>query len=365
MKLTAIRIVGTIALGLAWVSAQGATIFMGAYPSSLLVFDEAKGQMIDRIPLTTGLPTSMRLSPDKKLIYVTTNDHSGIEVVDVATHKVVNHFTLNTATKRFRFTGGTPDPSGKYFYAMTQEIDKLADHFEIGKQKYTIIDIEGQKIAKTFDLAKEDESATTAYGRNAFEISNDGKYLYQFRDKVVVLDTADFKVVDRIDLSTPDLPAMENITFGGLLDSISEPGEHVSLFNSTDPYIHNKVFGIAHFDMDSRKVDYSPIGPAPAAMTGLQVTPDKKTAYTVVSNGTLGNKRCEFWRFDLATNKIADKSEFSCKSRFSFGMSSDGNKLYIYGASFQIEVYDAQTFQLENTWDLGNDITGAGLVIVR
>jgi len=364
MKLNSFQIAGALALRFAWASAQGATIFMGAYPSSLLVFDEGKGQVVDRIPLSTGLPTSMRLSPDKKLIYVTTNDHSGIEIVDVATHKVVNHFTLNTPTKRFRFNGGTPDPTGKYFYTTSQEIDKLADHFEIGKQKYTVIDIAGQTIAKTFDLAKEDENAPGG-GRAGFEISKDGKYLYQFRDKVVILDTTDFKVVDRLELSKPDEPAMENIGFGGLLDNISEPGVHVSLFNSTDPYIHNRVFGIAHFDLDSRKVDYDPIGPSPAAMTGLQVTPDKKTAYTVVSNGTLGNKRCEFWRFDLASNKLADKSEFSCKSRFSFGMSGDGNKLYIYGASFQIEVYDAQTFKLENTWDLNNDITGAGLIIIR
>jgi hypothetical protein len=100
-------------------------------------------------------------------------------------------------------------------------------------------------------------------------------------------------------------------------------------------------------------------------MTGLQVTPDKKDAFTVVSNGTHGNKRCEFWHFDLATDQIKERSEFSCKSRFSFGMSGDGKKLYIYGASFEIEVYDAATLKYERTWDLNNDITGAGLVEVE
>ncbi len=62
--------------------APAATLFLGAYPNSIMVFDEAKGQIIDRIPLSTGLPTSMRLSMDRKQIYITTNDHSGIEVVD-------------------------------------------------------------------------------------------------------------------------------------------------------------------------------------------------------------------------------------------------------------------------------------------
>jgi DNA-binding beta-propeller fold protein YncE len=366
MRKTAFRLAGISIVASAWACAQGATLFMGAYPDSLLIFDEARGQVVGRIPLTTGLPTSMRLSADKKTIYVTTNNHSGIEVVDVATRKVVSHFAMDTPTKRYRFNGGAPDPAGKLFYTIMTEMDKLTDRYEIGKPKYTVVDIAQQKIVKSFDVAREDEAANSGgFFRGGFEISRDGKYLYQFRDKVVILDTADFKVVDRIDLSKPDDPAMENIGFGGLLDNLSEPGVHMSLFNSADPVVHNRVFGIARFDLDSRQVVYEPIGPAPAAMTGLQVTPDKKNAYTVVTNGTLGNKRCEFWHFDLATNKMVDKSEFACKSRFSFGMSSDGKKLYIYGASFDVQVYDAATFKLEKTWDLNNDITMAGLIIVE
>ena len=346
--------------------ACAATLFMGAYPNSILVFDEAQAKVIDRIPLTTGLPTSLRLSQDKKKLFVTTNDHSGIEVIDTATRKVVNHFVLNTPTKRYRFNGGTPDPTGKLFYTLTTEITKMVDHFEISKAKYTVIDLDQQKIAKTVEIAKEDESANGGgYGRGSFEISPDGKFLYQFRNTIVILNTADFKVVDRIELSKPDLTGMENIGFGGQLDSISEPGVHVSLFNSSDPIVHNRVFGIAHFDLSSRQVNFTPIGPSPATMSGLQVAPDKKDAYAVVANGSNGNKRCEFWHFNLDTNRVVAMSEFSCKSRFSFGMSSNGTKLYIYGASFEIEVFDAKTLKYERTWDLGNDITGAGLAIVE
>jgi DNA-binding beta-propeller fold protein YncE len=363
---TALRLICFLAVSVLWHAAWGGTLFMGAYPSSVLVFDEEKGQIVDRIPLTTGLPTSLKLSLDRKSIYVTTNDHSGIEVVDVATRKVTNHFVLNTATKHFRFNGGTPDPTGTLFYTMSTEINKLADHYEIGKPKYTVIDLAQQKIVKTFDLAKEEETAAATMGggggRGGFEISNDGKYLYQFGAKVVILDTADFKVVDRIELAKPELPGMESVGFGGMLDSISEPGQHISLFNAADPYVHNRIFGIGRFDLGTRHVDFTPVGPAPTGMTGLQVAPDKKDAFTVVANGQLGNKRCEFWHFDLNSNKVTDRSEFSCKSRFSFGMSKNGKKLYIYGASFEIEVYDSATMKYEKTWDLNNDITGAGLI---
>jgi hypothetical protein len=122
---------------------------------------------------------------------------------------------------------------------------------------------------------------------------------------------------------------------------------------------------IFRFDLSTRQVDFTPIGPSPQGMTGLHVTPDKKNAYTVITNGTLGNKRCEFWAFDLGTNKIKQTAEVPCRSRFSFGMAGDGKKLYIYGAGFEIEVYDAATLKYERTWDLNNDVTGAGMIIIN
>jgi DNA-binding beta-propeller fold protein YncE len=172
--------------------ASAATVFLGAYPDSLLVFDESKGQVVDHIKLTTGLPTAIRLSMDGKKIYVTTNDHTGIEVVD-----------------------------------------------------------------------------------------------------------------------------------------------------------------------------FSPIGPAPAGMAGLQLTPDKKTAYTVITTGALGNKRCEFWTFDLASNRMTQNAPVPCRSRFSFGISGDGKKLYLYGAGFEIEVHDAVTLKYERTGDLQNDVTMAGMITLQ
>jgi DNA-binding beta-propeller fold protein YncE len=341
------------------------TLFLGGYPDSILVVDESSGKVVDKIHLETGLPTTMRLSDDRKRIFVTTNDHSGIEVIDIGSRKVLSHFVLNTATKRYRFNGGTPDPQAKLFYTVTTEIDKQLEHFDIGKPKYTIIDLDQQKITKTVDVPQEDENgAVGGYGRNTFEISADGKYLYQFRDKVVILSSDDFKVVDRIDLAKPDQPGMENIGFGARLDSIGEPGKLISLFNSADPIVHNRVFGIARFDLSTRDVNFTPIGPAPAGMAGLQVTPDKKAAYTVIANGTHGNKRCEFWSFDLSSDHITKTAEVPCRTRFSFAMSSDGKKLYIYGAGFDIEVYDATTLKYERTWDLNNDVTGAGMIVM-
>ena len=346
--------------------AHAGTLFTGTYQDTVIAFDESKGQIVSDIPLTTGLPSGLRLSQDKKTLYVTTGDHSGIEVIDIATRRVTNHFVLNTPTKRYRFNAsGVPDPQGKWFYTITTEMNKLADRYEIGKPKYTVIDLAGQKILKTYDVAKEDELAIRAgRGRSMLEISPDGKYLYHFGEKVLIIDTSDFKVVDRMDLQKPEIPDMEDIGFGGQLDSISEPGMHVSVFNSSDPIVHNHVFGIGRFDLNTRQMTFDPIGPAPTGMTGLQVAPDKLHAYTVVTNGTLGNKRCEFWQFDMRSDRITATREFPCRSRFSFGMSADGKELYIYGAGYQIDVFDAATLQFQHTWDLQHDTTGGGLIVV-
>src|ERR1700678_4523271 len=341
-------------------AASAGTLYLPAYPAAVLVFDEAKGQIVDRIPLETGTPMSMRLSYDHKTIYVTTIDHNGIEVIDVATRKVTNHFELNTGDKQLRFRGGAVDSEGKFFYTVTREIDKLTEHFDVKHAKYTVIDLAQQKIVRTADMPVEDERTN----RLSFEVSPDGKYLYQFGPKIKILQTSDFKLVDTLDLEQPDFPGMENVHLGSDLDLISQPGVHTSVFNSSDPVVHNRVFGLARLDLATRQVTYNPIGPAPSGTAGLQVTPDKKSAYTVVANGANGNKRCEFWKFDLSSDRVTDRVEVSCRTRFSFGMSSDGKKLYIYGAGFEIEVYDTATLKLEKTWDLQNDITYAGIAVL-
>lgn len=350
--------------------ASAGTLYLPAYPAHVLVFDEAKAQIVDRIPLQTGTPMGIRVSPDRKKIYVTTMDHNGIEVIDVATRKVSNHFVLNTANTNYRIYNGAPDPQGKFFYAVTEEITKLAERYEVAKPKYTLIDLEQQKIVKMVEIPKEEEATNEGdWGVGAMEVSPDGKLVYQFGERVTVLQASDFKVLDHIDLVKPEVPGMERVhfgqygDFGGDLDLINEPGQHTALFISADPIVHKRMFGLGRLDLTTRKIDFTPIGPAPAGMSGLEVTPDKKWAYTIIATGDLGNKRCEFVTFDLTANRITQRAEVQCRNRFTLGISSDGKKLYIYGAGFQIEVYDAATLKYQKTWDLNNDVAG-GIVVL-
>jgi len=342
--------------------AQAGTMYLGGYPSQLMVIDEAKGTVTQEIDLKTGLPMSMRLSDDGKLLYATTITTSGIEVMDVATRKIVNSFSLNTPAVRYRFTGGVADPTGRYFYILGTRIDKGIDAYRISKQQFMVVDLQTKQVVRSADLDPDDQKFSF---RGALMLSPDGKTLYAFRDKVIVVNTADLKTVDHFDLAKPDFPGMQEVSFGGGVGRLQTPGQFVSLFETEDPYIHNKTFGVARLDLDTRKFSFTPIGPSPKALSGLEVSPDGKFGYTVAVTGDLGSQRCEFWRFDLDKTRALDKAEFQCRRRFYFGISGDGRKLYIYGAGFDVAVYDAKTLRPEGAWELTHDITMSGMVITR
>jgi hypothetical protein len=357
-----------VILGMTCAIAQAGYIFLGAHPDGVLVVDEATQQIVDRFPTQAGLPTFMRISYDRKKIYLTSGDRAGVSVVDIATRKVINHFVLNSGNRQFRFSSGvTPDPQDKFLYTVVTEVVKEIDRFDVGKPKYAVIDLAQQKIVRMADIAEEDEEANVNTGdsffRPLFFVSPDGKYLYHFRDNVVVLDTATFKVVERIPLAKPNFPGVVEVGVGSALESLNEPGFYTSVFNAVDPSVRRKMFGIARFDLDNRDYQFTPIGPSPDGMLGLEVTPDRKTAYTVVSNGEYGTRRCEFWTLDLTRHQRTMTSEFPCRPRFSFSISSTGKELYIYGAGFEIEVYDAATLKLKRTTDLHTDVTMAGIVV--
>lgn len=344
--------------------AGAATLFMGSYPDKVLVVDESTGKVQSRIPLASGLPTSMQLSNDRKRIYITTITTSGIEVLDTATRKIVNSFSLNTPTERYRFNGGVADPGGRYFYTILTKFEKLNDRYVVSAPMFAAIDLQKKAVVRTAEISKEDDGGPNGGWRTRFMMSKDGSKLYVFRDKVLVVDPANLKVTERIDIAKPEGTGMESVSFGGGVEALRNPDEYVSLFNAEDPYIRNKIYGVGRFNLANKTFDFRPIGPAPTGMAGLQVSPDMKEGWTVVTTGTTGNKRCEFWHLDLTTNQVKNKAEFSCRSRFQFGMSDDGTKLYIYGASYDIDVFGAQSLAFEKTLDLGNDTTGAGMIIV-
>jgi hypothetical protein len=337
----------------------GALMYLGTWPDKILVIDEAKQQVIDQIKLATGAPLQVVLAQDKKKLFILTTK-MGIEVVDLATRKVTSHFELNEGNRRVYPLGAAPDPQGRFIYATLRTSIKEIDRYKIEKPKFAVIDLEQKKITKTFDFPKEFDQG---FGfLSGYKVSPDGKLLYVFKEDILIFDLTNFKQVDKIELSKPLYPGLFPINVRGDDDPNEEPGYVTSVFNATDPVVRRSIFGIARINLLTKNVDFTPIGPA-APMNRFFLTPDRKKGYTVTSSGQGGNRRTEFWVFDVVARKVIKKLEFESRSRFNFAVSGDGRKLYIYGAGPTIEIYDADTLRLEKTITLDGDAITQLLVL--
>jgi hypothetical protein len=334
-------------------------MYIGTWPDKILVIDEAQQKVIDQIKLETGPPLQLTVTPDKKRLIVLTTKME-VELVDLATRKVLSHFPLSDATHRIFPLGGAIDPQGRYLYTTLRKATKEIDRYKIDKAQFAVVDLQEKKIAKTYDFPKEFDP--TAGFLAGYKVSPDGKLLYVFREDILIFDLTNFKQVDKIELSKPLYPGSCPINFRGDDDPNEEPGFVTSVFNATDQVVRRSIFGIARINLTTKAVDFTPIGPA-GPMTRLMLTPDRKTGYVVSFNGQGGTRRTEFWVFDVEGRKVVRKTEFESRTRFNFAVSGDGKKLYIYGAGPTIEIYDAESLKLEKTIPLDGDAITQLLVL--
>ncbi|HKX00762.1 MAG TPA: hypothetical protein VJN43_23675 [Bryobacteraceae bacterium] len=357
----AVLVLGLLAAIAMPAAAQG-LLYIGVWPKQILVIDEAQQKVIDRIDMLAGTPRHIEISNDRKKLFVSSMEHNGIDVVDLATRKVINHFVLDEGNRKVRFRGFVSDPRDKVLYTTISSAVKQIDRWEIEPSKFAVIDLAQQKITKTADYPKEEDNLYSRFA--GLRVSPDGKHLFQFRENVLIFSTDDFKLEEKIELAKPQYPGMERIGVWANNDPADEPGIMQTVFNAADPVVHRRIFGLARVDLAHRSFDFTPVGPAATGMAGLRVTPDHKTGYTVAFlEGNPGNLRCEFWVFDMATRKIVKRVDFPARNRFDFTTSSTGKQIYIFTAGPTIEVYDVDSLELRKTINLEGDTTTNLLVV--
>ncbi len=346
---------------------SGGLLYMGTWPHHVLVMDEQKEAVVDRIELKTGVPFGLMLSYDKKKLYATTIERSGIETIDLATRKVVDSFVLDHGNRKERLAAYAIDKDGRYLYSIVAPTIKLIDRFDIEPAQFITVDLAQHKIVRRVDYPKDLDvyGVTGLWGsyNGGLRISPDSKFLYLFREDILVFDTTDFKLVQKIQLAKPSFPGMDTVSFNLVDDAYRDPGQVASLFVSADPIVHKPAFGIATVNMTTRDVEFTPMGPYTSGLMGLFVSPDQSTGYTVSITGANGNRRTEFWSFDMHTKKIIQKAEFHGRRRFNFALSPSGKSLYIYVAGFEVDCFDSKTLQHTKTVDLGSDVT-TNMVVV-
>jgi DNA-binding beta-propeller fold protein YncE len=353
-------------------------MYIGTLDHKLLVFDEDKEEVVGEIPVT-GVPRITALSADQKQLYVI-NTRMGIEIVDLATRTVTSKFTLEDGRSRpdmisftpsrlspgnldyDMFSGLAVDPAGRYLYTTLRVVVKEIDQYRLDPTRFVAIDLKDQKIARTFDFPKD---LNRGFGfLSSFKVSPDGKLLYVFDNDIRIFDLATFTQVDSIPLSKPPYPGAAPYRLTVTDDPYDDTTKVTSVFTSVDPIVHKGTLGLATLDLLTRKLNYKVIGPS-LPMLGFLVSPDRKLGYSAMFTSTHGNRRTEWWIWDIATQQVIKKQEFESRPTFRFGISSDGKKLYLYGSGSTLEVIDAKTLQSIKVIYLNKDITTNLVTLAR
>lgn len=336
-------------------------MYVGTLDHKLLIITEDKGDIVGEIPMG-GIPRTTVLSSDKTKLHVITTQMQ-VETVDLAARKVISSFPLSDGKSSPRvtrgaggraFSGLAVDPAGRYLYATISLTVKDIDQYRTDPPQFVQIDLQEKRISKSIPFPK---GYDQGFGFSAtYKISPDGRLLYVFDDDIVVFDLANLKEVDRLPLATPEYPGASPYRLSASDDPNEDPAKVTTVFTSVDPIVHKETLGLGTIDLNTRKVAYTPIGPA-FPMVGFLLTPDRKTGYSLMINRTGANREAEWWVWDIASHSVTKKVSVPARISFRFGMSSDGKKLYLYGAGSTIEFFDAATLQSTKLLYLNKDTT--------
>lgn len=329
-------------------------LIIGGRPNRIMLLDEATGKLIGDIRTKTGTPESLNVSHDKKRLYMMDVSMENIEIADIASRQIIDHFTLSEGNKKVRLRSYEADPLHRFIILLTKSYTKLPDRWEIGPPTLLQYDLKEHKVMRTIPWPKGEEREFVG-----LRISPDGKYLYLFGDDILVYDTTDFKEVDKWEISKPLEDGFGRINFNAMDDTYEEPGYYTGLFTVQDPVEHRRIMGIGRVNLGQKTVDFAAIGPATGVSFAL--APGREFGYGLHSE--IG--KYEFWTFDLKNHRVANRAEFTGRPRMSLKTSSNGKVLYVFTAGNTIDLYDAANYKFLRTITLEADETTGLQVLPR
>jgi DNA-binding beta-propeller fold protein YncE len=333
-------------------SGGNGTIYVGTYAKKILVIDEATLRITDSIPISVGIPTRMILSHNRKRFYVLDPALQQVEVIDIATRKALDRFTLSTRDTRVMMWGINIDPTERFAVLLVKTYTKKRDRYEIGRPTLLRYDLTRHAVTDTIPWpnGEEREGAQIIF-------SPRGDLLYFFTtDDVLVYETEKLKQVDRWELTRSLDEGLGRFNFGFPNDIYDDPGFYTGLFRINDPVNRRLLMGVARVDLVNRSVDFYTLGPSEPV--SFRLAPGRKRAYGLRQQ--VGNY--EFWTFDLENRRVAGKTPFRGRPRMGLTASSNGRFLYIHTAGTTIDLYDTQSFRLTRTLDIGADMSGFVLI---
>ena len=329
-------------------SGGNGTIYVGTYDKKILVLNESNLKVVDSIPVSVGIPLDMTLSFNRKHFYVLDPKLETVEIIDIASRRSLDKFTLSSGNTRVLLWGINIDPRERFAVVLVKTYTKQRDRYEIGKPTLLRYDLAKKVVTDTIPWPKGEE-------REGAQIifSPDGELMYLFTtDDVLVYNTDSLKQVDRWELSrTLFEEGFGRLNFFFPNDIYEDPGFYTGLFRTTDPVNHRTLMGVARVDLVKRNVDFYTLGPSEPV--SFRLAPGRQRAYGLRQQ--VGNY--EFWTFDLEGRRVAQRVKFAGRPRMGLTPSSNGRELYIHTAGPTIDVYDAATFRKLRTVTFNADMS--------
>ncbi|MGD9906861.1 MAG: YncE family protein [Vicinamibacterales bacterium] len=324
------------------------TIFVGSYSGHLTAVDEATGQF-SKIPLSSGPPFVVRLSTDKTRFYVQSANQERFEVVDVASRKSVDTFTLSDGRRHVRALAYEVDPQHKTIVLVAKTATKQIDRWEVGPAEFLIYDLATHTVTRTVPWRLDPEPS---YFTVALRFSPDGTLLYVFGQEVTIFDVATMTQVDSWDLSLPVDTAMSRIDVGPQDDSADRPGLVTGLFITQDAVMKRKTLSVGLIDLAAKTVDVFPLGPVPEADgMSFTVAPGRRRANILLAE--IGRHR--LLTVDMEARRVVGQVDVPTRTRMQMRSSANG-LLYLYEAGRTIEVFSADATTRLRTIELDSDM---------
>jgi hypothetical protein len=330
----------------ATVTGGNALMYIGTYGGNIQIFDEATEKLVDEIKLQTGIPRSLTLSLDRKRFYVLDSTLEKVEIVDIASRKSLDTFTLSSGSTKTRIRSMQVDPLQRFMILLTRSATKKSDRWEISDVALQLYDLQQKKITRDIPWP-----GGEARENVNIRFSPDGKLIYFFGDDVLIVETEKFTEVETWQLSRPIEQGLGRVNFGAVDDFYDDPGFFTGLFSMQDPVQNRRIMGIGRVDLMGKSVEFHPIGPSEGV--GFAMAPDRKRGYGLFQQ--IG--RYEFWAFDLEQKRLLNRTEFPGRPRMSLRVSSNGRLLYVFTAGATIDVYEAATYRHLRTIEMNADQT--------
>src|SRR3954451_16217934 len=131
------------------VSAGNGTLIIGSYPKQFRIIDEATEKVVGTIPFQSGIPRRTSLSRDRRRLYAIEAAMEKVEIIDIASRKTLDTFSLSEGAKKVRIRSVEPDPLHRFVVMVTAAATKLIDRFEIGAPTLVQYDLASHKVVRT------------------------------------------------------------------------------------------------------------------------------------------------------------------------------------------------------------------------